>query len=218
MNIKLLKSCFLITAVILFDSMFVYASNETPKVSQISGKIMWVDVKQGKVEIKLNQSSGEKKEYRITRNETRVKDPSDKKFLTIDDLRTGEHVTFDVIEGQEDKIVQKIVTESLGAADFQESSGELKSYDTQAGTLTLEEKMRNGQHVNSELAYFFFEPKDVVVLESSNIQPSEIELKAGDRVKIQFVLKDEKKQIYSITLYPSEVTSTTTTTVTTTTQ
>ena len=217
MKVNYLKSLFIITAVILFAGMSAYASG-IPTVSQVSGRIMWVDVKLGKMQIKRNQSpgKGETKDYRVTRYETRVKDPSDKKFLTIDDLRPGENVTLDVVDGQENKIIEKIVAESLEASDFQEASGQIQAIDGQAGTLTLQEKMRNGVVEESNLSYFLFDPDNIVVLQSPSIQPVALVLKPGDSVQIQFVLRDGKQQVYSITLYSPQ--HTTTTTVTTTTQ
>src|SRR5947209_2082400 len=80
---------FIMAAVILFSAMSVKASAEMPTVSQVPGVILWVDVKLGTIQIKLDKPLGGAKirDYRITRYETRVKDPSDQKFLTIDDLR-----------------------------------------------------------------------------------------------------------------------------------
>jgi len=214
------KSFFVITVMILFAGMTVHASVGIPTVSQVPGRIMWVDVKLGRMQIKLNQAPGmgERKEYRITRYETRVKDPSDKKFLTIDDLRPGENVTLDVVDSQENKIIEKIVAESLEASDFQESTGNIQAIDGQAGTLTLQEKMRNGVEEESNLSYFLFDPNNIVVLQSPSIQPVALVLKPSDQVKIQFVLKDGKQQAYSITLYSPQHTTTTTVTTTTSTQ
>jgi hypothetical protein len=204
----------------MFTSLPVYASVAIPTVDQVPGRIMWVDVKLGQMQIKLNQApgKGETKEYRITRYETRVKDPSDKKFLTIDDLRPGENVTLDVIDGQEDKIIEKIVAESLEASDFQEASGQIQVIDGHAGTLTLQEKMRNGVEEQSNLSDFLFDPSNVVVLQSPSIQPVALVLKPGDQVKVQFVSRDGKQQAYSITLFSPEHTTTTTVTTTTSTQ
>jgi len=217
MRINYLKSFLVITAMILFAGMSVYASVAISTVNQVPGKIMWVDVKLGEIQIKLSQSPGaaETKEYRITRYETRVKDPSDKKFLTIDDLRTGENVTLDVINGQENKIIGKIIAESLQASDFQEASGQIQDIDDQAGTLTLQEKMRNGEAEESHSSYFIFDTREVVVLKSPSFQPVALVLKPGDQVKIQFVLKEGKQQVYSMTMYPPQHTTTTTVTTTT---
>jgi hypothetical protein len=219
MNVNYLKLLFAMTVVILFAGMSVHAS-ETPTVSQVSGRVMWVDVKLGQMQIRINGApgTGETREYRITRYETRVKDPSDKKFLTIDDLRPGENVTLDVVDGQENKIIQKIVAESLEASDFQVASGQIQAIDGQAGTLTLQENMRNGVKEESNLSYFLFDPNNVVVFQSPSIEPVALVLKPGDSVQIQFVLRDGKQQVYSITLYSPQHTTTTTVTTTTRTQ
>jgi len=218
MNLNYLKFFLLSTAMVLCTGMSLQAS--VPTISQVSGRIMWVDVKLGTMQIKLKQEPGmgETKEYRITRYETRVKDPADKKFLTIDDLRPGENVTLDVIDGQEDKIIEKIVAESLQASDFQVAAGQLQSIDGQSGTLTLQEKMRNGVEEQSNLSNFIFDPQTIVVMQYPSIQPVAIVLKPGDQVQIQFVLRDGKQEIYSITLYSPQHTTTTTVTTTTSTQ
>ena len=211
-----LKLFFIITAMVLFTGMPVHASVGTPTVSQVQGRVMWVDIKLGQMQIKLNGApAGETKEYRITRYETRVKDPADKKFLTIDDLRPGEIVTLDVVDGQGDKIIEKIVAESLQASDFQVASGQIQAIDPQAGILTLQEKTRNGIQEESNVSNFYFDPNSIVVLQSPSIQPVTLVLKPGDSVQIQFVLKDGKQQAYSITVYSPGHTTTTTVTTTT---
>ena len=206
-----------ITAGVFFTAMPVYASVETVTVSQVSGRIMWVDIKLGQMQIKLSQSPsiGEIKEYRVTRYETRVKDPSDKKFLTIDDLRPGENVILEVVNGQADKIIEKIVAESLAASDFQEASGQLQAIDGSTGTFTLQETMRNGVEEKSNLSNFLFDPNTIVVFQSPGIQPVALVVKPGDQLKVQFVLKDGKQQAYSITFYAPQHTTTTTVTTTT---
>ena len=218
MNLNYLKLLLLSAAMILCSGMPIQAS--VPTISQVPGRIMWVDVKLGTMQIKLKQEPGmgETKDYRITRYETRVKDPADKKFLTIDDLRPGENVTLDVIDGQENKIIEKIVAESLEASDFQVATGQLQAIDGQSGTLTLQEKVRNGVEEQSNLSNFIFDPQTIVVLQYPSIQPVAIVLKPGDQVQIQFVLKDGKQEIYSITLYSQQHTTTTTVTTTTSTQ
>ena len=216
MRVKLIA----ITALMVFAVIPAFATVAIPTVNQVPGRIMWVDVKLGTMQIKLNRAPGmgETKNYRITRYETRVKDPSDKKFLTIDDLRPGENVTLDVIDGQEDKIIEKIVAESLEASDFQLASGQIQAIDGQAGTLALQEKMRNGVEEESNLSNFIFDPNGIVVLQSPSTQPVALVLKPGDSVQIQFVLKDGKQQAYSITLYAPQHSTTTTVTTTTSTQ
>jgi hypothetical protein len=217
MKANYLKLFFTMIAVTLFAGISAYASVGIPTVNQVPGRVMWIDVKLGQMQIKINGSPGmgETKDYRITRYETRVKDPSDKKFLTIDDLRPGENVTLDVIEGQEDKIIEKIVAESLEASDFQVASGQIQAIDGQAGTLALQEKTRNGVEEQSDLTNFFFDPNSIVVLQSPSIQPVALVLKHGDSVQVQFVIRDGRQQVYSITLYSPQHTTTTTVTTTT---
>jgi len=211
---------FAITVGIFFMTMPTYASIGVESINQVPGRILWVDVKLGTMQIKLNNSLGigETKDFRITRYETRVKDPSDKKFLTIDDLRPGENVTLDVIDGQENKIIQKIVAESLDAADFQDASGQIQAIDGQIGTLTLQENMRNGVQEGNILSSFSFDPNSIVVLRNPSVQPVALVLKPGDQVKVQFVLRDGKQHAYSITLYSEQHSTTTTVTTTTSTQ
>ena len=153
MKAKNLKLIFAMMAMVFFTGMSAFAL-ETPAINQVPGRVMWVDIKLGQMQIKLNGAVGETKVYRITRYETRVKDPADKKFLTIDDLRPGENVTLDVVDGQEDKIIEKIVAESLQASDFQEATGVLQVVEPQAGILTLQEKTRNGVQEQSNLSNF----------------------------------------------------------------
>ena len=215
MTVNHLRIFFVSSLMAVTTGLSVYASVLT--INQVPGRVMWVDVKLGTMQIKLNQSpgAGTTKDYRITRYETRVKDTSDKKFLTIDDLRPGENVTLDVIDGQEDKIIEKIVAESLQASDFQEASGQLQVIDGQLGTLTLQEKARNGVEEQNNLSSFIFDPNSIVVLQSPSIQPVALVLKTGDQVKIQFILKDGKQLAYSITLFSQAHTTTTTVTTTT---
>ncbi|MCX5681397.1 MAG: hypothetical protein NT079_03850 [Candidatus Omnitrophica bacterium] len=70
----------------------------------------------------------------------------------------------------------------------------------------------------SNLSYFVFEPKDIVVMRSPSRESVQLNLKPGDIVKVQYAEKDGKQQIHSMTLYSPKVISTTTTTTTTTTQ
>jgi hypothetical protein len=81
-------------------------------VQEISGEIKLINVKLGTLHLARDAyPSNDMKEYRISSNDTRVADPSDQKFVTIDDLQAGQHVMVHIIKGQEDKIVQKIVAE-----------------------------------------------------------------------------------------------------------
>ncbi len=116
MNINYFKMFVAVTAAVLCTSISVRAE-QTPVVRHVSGEIVWIDAKLGKMQLKSDTSDGarETTEYKINQDETRVTDSSDKKFLVIKDLRAGQYVTIDVIEGQEGKIVKKITTELLPA-------------------------------------------------------------------------------------------------------
>lgn len=219
MNINRLKVFVAVTAAVLLTGMPVRAA-EQAHVSQVSGEITWVDVNLGKLQLKNDASpnTGEILEYRITKDETRVTNPSDKKFLTIEDLQAGQHVTVDVIDGQEDKIVQKITTEPVPVSDFQIALGQLQVIDLAAGTLVLEERPMIGEEGTRHLSYFVFEPKDIVVMQSPSIQPVQLVLSPGDVLKVEYVVVNGKRHLRSITRYSPRVTSTTTTTTITTTQ
>ncbi len=218
MNVNYLKVIVAVTAAVLFTSISVRAE-EVPAVHRISGEIGWVDVQLGRLELNKETSTGTKTTaYKITQNETRVTDPADEKFLGVDDLRAGQYVTIEVVDGQEDKIVPKIIVEPMPASEFHKAFGELKEIDVAAGTLVVEEKVRIGQEEKSRLSYFVFDPKTIVVMHSPSKQPVELMLKPGDVVKVEFVARDGKQQARYITLYSPVVTSITTTTTTTTTR
>ncbi len=219
MNINYLKVFVAVTAAVLLTGMPARAA-EPVHVSPVSGEVTWVDVKLGKLQLKKDASpnTGEILEYRITKDETRVTNPSDKKFLTIEDLQAGQHVTVDVIDGQEDKIVQKITTEPVPVSDLQIALGELQAIDLTAGTLVLQERSRIGEEGTSRLSQFVFEPKDIIVMQSPSIQPVQLALNPGDVLKVEYVVSDGKRHLRTITRYSPKMTSTTTTTTTTTTQ
>lgn len=117
MSINYLKVFIAVTAAVLFTSVLVRAAEETADVRHVSGEIVWIDTKLGKIQLKEDTSEGTRTltEYQVNQDETRVTDPSDKKFLVIQDLRAGQYVIIDVIEGKEEKIVKKITTEPLPA-------------------------------------------------------------------------------------------------------
>ena len=210
---------FALTAAVLFTSISVRAE-QTPFVRHVSGEITWIDTKLGKLQLESDATpnSGEITEYRITDYETRVKTPLDKQFLKIEDLQPGQHVTIDVVNGKEGDIVQKITANPSPTSDFQEAYGRIEALDVPAGTLTLAERPGAGEAGESDLSSFVFVPKDIVVMRSPSRESVQLELKPGDVVKVEYVLKDGKRQARSITLYSPKVTSTTTTTTTTTTQ
>ena len=218
MNINYFKLIVAVTAAVLLTSISVYAE-QTPVVRHVSGEIGWIDVQLGKLELNKETPKGMKTTaYRITQNETRVTDPADKKFLGVDDLRAGQYVTIEVVDGQEDKIVSKITVEPMPASEFQQAFGELNAIDVTAGTFVVEERVRIGQVERSRLSAFVFDPNNIVVMHSPSKQPIELVLKPGDVVKVEFLALDGKQQARYITLYSPTVTSTTTTTTTTTTR
>ncbi len=212
MNVNYLKVFVTVTAVLVMTSISVHAT-EMSDVRHVSGEIGWVDIQLGQLELNKETPRGTKTiGYRISQNETRVTDPADQKFLSIEDLRAGQYVTIDVIDGQEDKIVQKIVVDPMPVSEYQVAFGVLKAIDVNAGTLTVEERVRIGQVEQARDSYFVFDPRSIVVMHSPSKQPVELVLKPGDVVKVEYMLLDGKQQARYITLYSPVVTSTTTTT------
>lgn len=201
----------------------VYAApvESNTKMRSVSGNIGWIDVKLGKMQLNsdVGQDTRGITEYRINQDETRVTDPSDKKFLVIKDLRAGQHVTLQLIDNSGETMVRKIIAEPMSEPVFQEATGELEAIDVEAGTLIIEEKPLPNEGEKGNLSYFVFEPKEIVAMKDPSMQPVRLELKPGDLVKVQFVVKDGKRHAQSITLLKaaSEITSTTTTTTTSTT-
>jgi hypothetical protein len=207
-------------AVLLLTSVPLRAADkaENVRVIQVSGEIAQIDVRLGKLQLKADASRDRRDptNYNINQNDTRVVDPADKKFLKLEDLRVGQHVTieFNYIPGEpvmEQPIAQKITVEPMPPPVFQEASGELKAIDDQSGTFTLEEKPGTG-----ELTYFVYEPKDIIVMQSSNMESVRLVLNPGDLVKVEFVEKDGKRHARSITLLSAAQKNTSTTTTTTT--
>lgn len=188
------------------------------KMRNVSGEIVWIDVKQGKLQLKsdANQRTQGIKEYRINQNETRVTDPSDKKFLVIKDLRVGQHITIQLIDDDGAIIARKIIADPMTEPVLQEVTGQIESLDVQAGTLIIEEKPLPNEGEKSRLSYFVFEPSGIVIMKSPSAQPVQLELRPGDLVKVAYVVKDGKRHAKSITLLSSvpETTSITTTTTT----
>ncbi len=209
-----------VVAALLVTSAPLLASSdkaENVKVIRVSGEIAEIDVKLGKLQLEADASRDRKDpaKYNINKNDTRVVDPLDKKFLKLEDLRVGQHVAieFNYIQGElgMDPIAQKIIAEPMPEPIIQEASGELKAIDAQSGTFTIEEKQGTGN-----LSYFVYEPKDIIVMQSPSMEPVRLVLKPGDLVKVEFVVKSGNRYARSITLYPvSPVTASTTTTTTT---
>ncbi len=217
MNVNYSKVFVAVTAAVLFNSISMCAA-EVPAVHRISGEIGWVDIQLGRLELNKETPKGTKTTaYRISQTETRVTDPADLKFLGVDDLRAGQNVIIEVVDGKEDRIVPKIIVEPMPASEYQQAFGEIKAIDASAGTFAVEERVRIGQEERSRTSYFVFDPKDIVVMHSPSKEPVELLLKPGDVVKVEFVELNGKQQARYITLYSPVTTSTTTTTTTTTT-
>jgi len=188
------------------------------KMRSVSGEISSIDVKLGL--LKLNSDAGQDDrgitEYRINQDETRVTDPSDKKFLVIKDLRVGQHVTVVLIDSLKETMVRKIIAEPMPETVYQEITGEIQTIDVQAGTLVIEQEPLPNEGEKGKLIYFVFEPNNIVLMQAPSIQPVQLDLKPGDLVKVEYVVRDGKRYAHSITLLKaaSETTSTTTTTTT----
>ncbi len=203
------------------------ASEPVPNARSISGEITWVDVKLGKLQLRDQAPRGPRAitEYRMNQQATNVTSPSDQRFLALEDLRSGQHVAieFESVGNRGEKMARKITVESTPESAFQEAFGELEAIEVKAGTLVLEERpaiRRDGGRGN--LSYFAFEPREIVVMRSPSQEPVRLELKPGDPVKVEFVVKDGKRWARSITLYSAlpeliDQTTTTTTTISTTT-
>ncbi|MFH1777443.1 MAG: hypothetical protein ABH952_07805 [Candidatus Omnitrophota bacterium] len=222
MNIRYLKALVAVIAIVLLASMSVCVS-AADNLFKVSGKIVWVDLKLGKLQLQSDTFQGRgmgiTTVYRINQNDTRVTDSTDKKFLTIDDLRAGQYVKMEVKggDGKRENIVQNIIAEPLPMSRFQEAFGDIEAIDVIAGTLVILEKPRNNEKGISKLTYFVFEPRDIIFMQSPSEQPIQLELQPGDSVKVDFVVQDGKRQAQSITRYLQGYTTSTTTTTTTTT-
>jgi hypothetical protein len=188
------------------------------KMRSVSGEISGIDVKLGKLQLKGVRGQDKRgiSEYSINQDETRVTDPTDKKFLVIKDLQVGQHVSIELINSPKETMVRKIIAEPMPEPVFQEAVGELKAIDVEAGTLVIEQKPLSDEGGKDSLSYFVFEPKDIIIMEKPSTQPVQLVLKPGDLVKVEFMVKDGKRYARSITLLQAaqENKSTTTTTIT----
>jgi len=214
-NLRLAAALTLAVAVTGFPAW----ADEAPNVLHDSGEITWVDLKQGKLQLKNDASvmTGEVEEYRITQNETRVTDPKDEKMMTVNDLWPGQRVKIDVVEGAEEKIVKKIIVEVRPGWELYEAYGRVEAIDA-AGTLDLAERPKGGVVEYTDVTHFVFDPKTIVVTEAPSSQPVVLRVVPGDTVKVEFVTKGEKKAVQALTLYSAQVRKTVTTTTVTTTQ
>jgi len=188
------------------------------KMRSVSGEISSIDVKLGV--LKLNSDIGQDDrgitEYRINQNETRVTDPSDKKFLVIKDLRVGQHVAIKLIDSPKETMVRKIIAEPMSESVYQEITGELQTIDTRDGTLVIQQSLLPNEEGKGKLLYFVFDPNDIVLRQAPSGQPVQLELNSGDLVKVEYVVKDGKRHAHSITLLKAVLETKSTTTITTT--
>jgi hypothetical protein len=188
------------------------------KMRSVSGEISSIDVKLGL--LKLNSDVGQDTrgitEYRINQDETRVTNPSDKKFLVIKDLRVGQHVTVVLVDSPKETMVREIIAEPMPKPLYQEITGELQAIDIQAGTLVINQEPLPNEEGKGKLLYFVFEPNDIVIMQAPSRQPVQLELKPGDLVKVEYVVKDGKQHAHSIMLLKAASETTSTTTITTT--
>ncbi len=191
------------------------------KMRSVSGEISSIDVKLGL--LKLDSDAGQDTrgitEYRINQDETRVTNPSDKKFLVIKDLRVGQHVTVKLIDSPKETMVREIIAEPMPEPLYQEITGELQAIDTQAGTLVIQQIPLLNEEGKGKLYYFVFEPNDIVTMQAPSRQSVQLKLNPGDLVKVEYAVKDGKRHAHSIMLLKkaSETKRTTTTTTTRTT-
>jgi hypothetical protein len=199
----------------------VQAASPNTEMYSVSGTIEWIDVKLGKLKLDADEGQDTRgiTEYRINKDQTRVTDPSDKKFLVIKDLRAGQHVTIEVKNSYGENLIRKIIAEAIPEPVFQEAIGELEAIDMQAGTLVIERRPLSDEGRKGDLVYFVFDPNSIVLMRTPGKQPVQLELNPGDVVQVEFVVRDGTRHARSITLLSSssETTSTTTTTTTKTT-
>ena|GEM_PF-741250 len=218
----------LLCALMLGGAVRAYATpTESEKnLRSVSGEIAYVNVKLGKLQLEGEATRNRRypTEFRINQEATNVTDPTDKKFLSIKDLKVGQHVAveFNWVQGEwkEPTIALKITAYPMPAPILREAVGQLEVIDAQAGTLIISQKSLPGVIGSGNLYFFVFEPKTVVVMRAPSMQPVELVVKPGDMIKVEFVIRDGMRHIRSITLLQAapETTSTTTTTTTTSTR
>ncbi len=183
---------------------------DTENVRQISGEIVWIDLQQGTLKLRQGEHRGWDKvtEYRINAHDTFVTDPASKEFLTLNDLRVGQDVTLELPAVRDWKIVSKIIAQPLPV--FVVVTGDVVAMDTRTGTMTLQVVGNNGA------SYFVFEPDDIFYMKSTGKEPVHLEVKPGDRVRVEYLSDSGKQRARYITLMPASGAGSTTTTTTTT--
>ena len=192
---------------------FCVTAPDTENVRHISGEIVWIDLKLGTLQLSEEGHHGRQKvvEYRINAHDTFVTDPASKEFLTLNDLRVGQDVTLELPAVRDWKIVSKIIAEPLPV--FVVVTGDVVAMDTTSGTMTLQVV---GQEQNNGVSYFVFQPDDIFYMKSTGKEPVHLEVKPGDRVKVEYLSDSGKQRARYITLMPASGAGSTTTTTTTT--
>jgi hypothetical protein len=101
------------------------------RVISVPGEISSIDVKLGKLQLAddTSRDSRDPVKYKINKDATRVTDPTDKKFLKLEDLRVGQHVTveFNYTQGElvsKEPVAQKIIAQPMSATAVQENSSQ----------------------------------------------------------------------------------------------
>ncbi len=198
----------------------VSAAEPTAPMHQAAGEIVWLDTQLGKLQLYADRSQGTRTtaQYNITQQDTQVTDRLDQQFLTITDLRAGQHITIESRASGEEQLATKITVEPTTAPLFQHAEGTIESIEVTPGTFTLKETASPG--AVGMVSVFAFDPQDIVVMESPSLQPVRLEVKPGDFVKVDYVVNDGRRYARSMMRYsavPAPTTTTTTTTSTTTT-
>jgi len=190
----------------------VSAAEPDAPVHQAAGEIVWLDLQLGKLQLYADHSRGTRAttEYRMTEHETRVTDHLDKQFLTIADLRAGQHITIESKDSGNERLATKITVEPTSAPLFQHAEGTIESIDVTPGTFTLRETASPG--AAGMASVFVFDPQDIVVMEHPSLQPVRLEVTPGDFVKVDYVVNDGRRYARSMMRYSAAPTPTTTTT------
>ncbi len=157
-----------------------------------------------------------------SQHDTRVTDNLDKQFLTITDLRAGQHIKIESRASGEEQIATKITVEPASTPLFQQAEGTIESINaSNPGTFTLKET--TSTPAAGTVSLFAFDPNTIVVMENPSLRPVRLEVKPGDFVKVDYVVNDGKRYArsmmrYSVIPAPTNTTTTTTTSTTTTRQ
>ena len=112
----------------------------------VSGEIALIDIKLGKLQLATDESGNRRSpaEFKINWHDTRVTDPTDKKFLKLEDLQVGQHVTveFDYIQGEWKRvpIAQNIIADTMSEAVPQKATLQGSTSTTTTTTTTTTTK------------------------------------------------------------------------------